>query len=845
MKKIFFFFYIFFCFQIFSLNNLVGNVIGIGYNEYGQLGNGEIENTYEPVNTVNISSIVKVSAGGEHSLALKDDGTVWAWGHNDSGQLGNGTYTDSLVPVQVINLSNIVDISAGYKHSIAIDKYGIIWAWGNNIFGQLGNGKNTNTNIPVKVLTDKKMTKISAGDYHCLSLDEEGIIWAWGDNGSGQLGNGTTTSSSYPVFVIVLKNVISISAGASFSVALKNDNTVWTWGDNSYGQLGRGNQVNSKVPVQVMDLEDIQFFDAGGATVFAIDKNGNAYGWGYCIWGETSNMFSTKPVLYFKNNAISISCGARHFIIMDNYGDLWGMGFNNYGQLGFEDPKDFYYYFKKMNNFGKIIGYSAGSYHTLMIYESEKAYSIPIVVHSPGAQGTFWKTDLFIHNPSENEMVLNFKLLKANAENPQPPSSSLSLSGNSSLVIRDILNNVSFPEFIGYTVAGLLIDFDSKEKPYIAARIYNDKGEEGTYGQFVPAFPIFNLSRGPSGDIPSYLFGMIKNYRYRANMGIANVNPEANEIKITLYNSEGIQIGATHTAYMLPYSIMQINNVASFLGISEDLDCFTLKVESVSGKNFVAWGSVVDNITSDAYFINDQIQPSDKTIIMGVAHASGAARTNWRTDLNIFNPASKDLYLKLNYYRYGYEDFFVFKRLGPIPPAGSIIIQGILSQFDELTEKESGFLIATIDQSSKFEKYPLISARTYNDLGQEGTYGQFISGIDFNSSGAREGQKLIFSGITINSYFRSNLGIVNAEDSSNNITVLLYTKNGNLISQFEQTLPENKGIQINYNELKERFGVESFEECTILLKGTGKIFGYISMVDNKTSDPIFILPAIR
>ena len=43
-----------------------------------------------------------IAAGLYHSLALKQDGTVWAWGDNDYGQLGDGTDTDRLTPVQVL-----------------------------------------------------------------------------------------------------------------------------------------------------------------------------------------------------------------------------------------------------------------------------------------------------------------------------------------------------------------------------------------------------------------------------------------------------------------------------------------------------------------------------------------------------------------------------------------------------------------------------------------------------------------------------------------------------------------------------------------------------------------------
>jgi hypothetical protein len=84
--------------------------------------------------------VTAVAWEGYDSLALKSDGTVWAWGYNAYGQLGNGTYTNSNTPVRVPELSNIVAISGGFLHAVALKSDGTVWAWGYNYTGQLGNG---------------------------------------------------------------------------------------------------------------------------------------------------------------------------------------------------------------------------------------------------------------------------------------------------------------------------------------------------------------------------------------------------------------------------------------------------------------------------------------------------------------------------------------------------------------------------------------------------------------------------------------------------------------------------------------------------------------------------------
>jgi alpha-tubulin suppressor-like RCC1 family protein len=109
------------------------------------------------------SRTLTVSAGSDHSLALKADGTVWAWGYNYYGQLGDGTTVSKSTPVQVSGLTGVTAIAAGGSHSLAVKGDGTVWTWGYNVYGQLGDGTNTQRETPVQVSGLTGATAIAAG----------------------------------------------------------------------------------------------------------------------------------------------------------------------------------------------------------------------------------------------------------------------------------------------------------------------------------------------------------------------------------------------------------------------------------------------------------------------------------------------------------------------------------------------------------------------------------------------------------------------------------------------------------------------------------------------------------
>jgi alpha-tubulin suppressor-like RCC1 family protein len=269
-----------------------GTVEAWGSNSDGQLGNGSTGGSSDtPGQVSSLTDVKDVAAGGRHSLALKNDGTVWAWGNNFFGQLGDGNSGidpdsdtgDAYVsdtPVQVKGekgvgfLTNVKAIAAGGGHSLALKNGGTVRAWGKNFFGQLGNGNETDRKLPVTVTTPsgrplRDVSAIAAGANHSLALKTNGRMRAWGFNGEGQLGTGNRNDRSVPATVrtssgSALSGVEAIAGGETHSLALKSSGTVQAWGNNSNGELGDGNApTDSTTPVPVSGLTNVEAIARG------------------------------------------------------------------------------------------------------------------------------------------------------------------------------------------------------------------------------------------------------------------------------------------------------------------------------------------------------------------------------------------------------------------------------------------------------------------------------------------------------------------------------------------------------------------------------------------------------
>ena len=244
-----------------------------------------------------------VSGGDWHTLAVKTDGTLWAWGSNFSGELGNG-------------------MSGGeeYMFDLEIDK-----------------------DSPVKIMDD--VISVSAGFNYTMAIKADGSLWAWGNNACGQLGTGSV-SDIVSTPVKIMDNVLLVSTHTNHSAAVKNDGSLWVWGDNAYGQLGNGKQggsglyfddgIDESRPIKVMDNASAVVVDL--ISTYAIKKDGSLWGWGGGNLGDgtsivgQSNIKTTPSKITDKVKSICVGSSARYIIKSDN--SLWGWGVNTLGQMG-------------------------------------------------------------------------------------------------------------------------------------------------------------------------------------------------------------------------------------------------------------------------------------------------------------------------------------------------------------------------------------------------------------------------------------------------------------------------------------------------------------------------------
>ncbi|MGE3840549.1 MAG: chitobiase/beta-hexosaminidase C-terminal domain-containing protein [Vicinamibacterales bacterium] len=279
----------------------------------------------------------RVAGGGSHSLALREDGTVWGWGLNSGGQVGDGTTTQRKTPVMVEGLSGVMGVAAGQHHSLAVRQDGTVVAWGTNSNGQIGDGTTTARSWATAVSGLSTVLAVAAGANHSLALKTDGTVMAWGKNTNGQLGDGTTTQRTTPVSVSNLANVVAIAAGEAFSVAALADGTVWAWGLNTNGQLGDGTTTQRTTPVRSGPLTGITQVAAGRAHALARTGSGAVWAWGLNSQGQlgdNSTTQRTSPVAVSGLTAASIAAGWQHSVATQASGAVAAWGYNATGQLG-------------------------------------------------------------------------------------------------------------------------------------------------------------------------------------------------------------------------------------------------------------------------------------------------------------------------------------------------------------------------------------------------------------------------------------------------------------------------------------------------------------------------------
>jgi alpha-tubulin suppressor-like RCC1 family protein len=321
-----------------------------GYDQYGQLGNGQGGGYYGPWPEADIpisislpAGVRQASASGRDDAAVLADGRLATWGYNFFGQIGDGTTILRTTPVVVAGLTGITQVADGETHMLALDSAGKVWSWGSNLLGALGNGTTSQvvgsnpTPVPVPGLT--AVTQIAAGTDDSFALRSDGTVWAWGINTHGQLGDGTTVNRDSPERVPGLAGIKKIFAGAETCYAIRADGSVLAWGNNPEGLLGNGTATGfSATPVAVPGLTGVTQLSASDYEALAVaGPAGAVWAWGANNFGASGDGTTTPhytPEQIGLSGVSQVAAGDKASVAALANGSVMTWGEDDVGELG-------------------------------------------------------------------------------------------------------------------------------------------------------------------------------------------------------------------------------------------------------------------------------------------------------------------------------------------------------------------------------------------------------------------------------------------------------------------------------------------------------------------------------
>jgi|GEM_PF-1558839 len=312
-----------------------------GYNGVGSVGDGTTISRPTPVAVAGGLTFASLAAGGlfYHACGLTTGGPAYCWGSNANGQLGDGSTTNSATPVAVSGGLTFASLTGGYQHTCGLTSGGAAYCWGDNVNGQLGDGSTTRRTTPVPVSGELTFARLTAGGgSHVCGLTTSGAAYCWGNNSSGELGDGSTTSRTTPVAVSGGLTFVSMTAGYFHTCALTSGGAVYCWGNNGSGQLGDGTLTGRTAPVAVAGGMTFASLAVGGYHTCSLTSGGAAYCWGFNLFhqmGDGSAINRATPVAVSGDLAFtSLTAGGWHTCGPAAGGAVYCWGYNANGELG-------------------------------------------------------------------------------------------------------------------------------------------------------------------------------------------------------------------------------------------------------------------------------------------------------------------------------------------------------------------------------------------------------------------------------------------------------------------------------------------------------------------------------
>jgi len=580
-----------------------------GLNTDGRLGVG---NTNSPVNWAQAvkgipagATIAQFSAGGTHSLILAG-GQVYAAGSDRFGQLGqgatNGANKASFTTVPITS-NTAVAVAAGGNHSLILTASGKVLAFGDNTYGQLARSSNIaslGALSQVDGLTNR-IVSVAAGADHNLALDENGGEWAGGRNDFGQLGKNTRTlgvpADRAPVRIIS-SGAKAVAAGYAHSLVLMQNGTVQGFGKNTLGQTGQSSATTyAKAPVTIPGMSGIRSISAGTDSSFAITESGQLYGWGYNSYGELLLGYASPisaPAVYgptpspICTNVSNVTGGGYSSLAVGAQGVIFS-GRNDMGQSGNgPDPEQV-----------------VGDY----FYETENLVMANLTMDLAGTTETLYD-QVFVGNGAATlNGILNLMFVGTYTGPVYGSTQTFDL-----IWARDGINLVS-----GYQLA-------FKQSGYLVESMVADKKVNGVNGKVLQATVRAVVTAADlvkAGDLAKPSLDGVESVSYGASSGVGIRTLSVSSGVEMIYSYErptgGVSSGAQYFVNGITYRVGQVSSLTNAWGDA-----------SVSGTTVTPLGNGRERVTlrisssGDAGYLQLQVQtetPQATGISTGVGNA--------------------------------------------------------------------------------------------------------------------------------------------------------------------------------------------------------------------------------
>jgi PKD repeat protein len=558
------------------------------------------------------------------------------------------------------------------------------------------------------------------------------------------------------------------------------------------------------------------------------DRDGIIYIYGASIPPESS--FNYEPKLIYVGDEVSFYSSSKY------NPSQWWWDFGDGETSAVQNPKHKFY----SSGVHKVKLLTSNSYGTSEITKNVVVlpktkipnlnspknfnYIIPASAKAFGQNQTNWLTDLSILNQNSEAIYVYAFFLMSGGDNTYANGIEILIPSLKMQKFSDVLYNL-FSQSNNF--GGIYFTSDSKF--FISSRTYNDLGDEGTYGQFIP--PI-NLDNFLKENEEGYLLNLIQNKNFRTNVGFVNFSSVVSNFNLNFYKEGGILIG-TIPLSLKPFSHIQLLSPIASLTNEEVENCYAVISQITPSTRITGYASIVDNNSSDPIFVPmkkiEEIEGRKHQIVPVIAKAKGAYGTNWRSDLKIFNPyQAQNILFKF------YTSNGVYEATKTINQNSLISYNDIVSSlFPSAPENVSGSLHIYTDNGL------FLTSRTYNFV--EGkTYGQFIPGVGEDYSITQNSTGILLP-LTYNESYRSNIGFTEFSGVSSEVQIKLYDKNRTLLGFKNYSIGAFLNLQIS--NVFQDLGISNYYEASYieikLVKGNN-VYAYASVVDNRTGDSIFI-----